>query len=243
MTDKLLLNIDGPIATITNNNPDKHNAFDDDMDVALFGMLEQLGATPEVRAVVWKGNGTSFSSGRDVSAFGVVTDADDHRALMRRGHRGIQKLWELDAPIVVCHKGWSMGGSFQRAMLCDVRIASTDARFRLPELGHGVIPDTGGVAVLYALCGHGLVNDMVLSGRTLDAQEALSHGIVSRIVDPQDLESTAYDIAERITKVPPLTLRVYREMVRNLSVPAIRASMVDEAIGQTYLRFATGAQQ
>ncbi len=66
-----------------------------------------------------------------------------HHELMRRGHRGIQQLWELDAPVIVACKGWVMGGSFQRALLCDVRIAAEDARFRLPEATYGVIPDTG----------------------------------------------------------------------------------------------------
>lgn len=231
---------DGAIGIIRNCNPEKHNAFDDSMDGELFDILASLRDHKEIRAVVWTAEGASFSSGRDVSAFGTIADADEHRALMRRGHRGIQQLWDLDIPIIVCHKGWSMGGSFQRAMLCDIRIASEDARFRLPELTHGVIPDTGGVAVLYELCGHGLVNDMVLSGRTLTATEALAHGIVSRVVPLDELESTARTIADQIAKVPPVTLRVYRQMVRNLAVPTIRASMNDELIGQTYLRFTAG---
>ena len=101
---------------------------------------------------------------------------------MRRGHRGIQQLWELDAPVIVACKGWVMGGSFQRALLCDIRVAAEGTRFRLPEVTYGVIPDTGGVAVLYEMCGHGLVSDMVLTGRILSAEEALAHGIVSRVV-------------------------------------------------------------
>ena len=98
---------------------------------------------------------------------------------MRRGHRGIQRIWDIDAPVIVACKGWVMGGSFQRALLCDIRIAAEGTRFRLPELTYGVIPDTGGVAVLYEMCGHGLVSDMVLTGRVLSAEEALAHGIVS----------------------------------------------------------------
>ena len=72
---------------------------------------------------------------------------------MRRGHRGIQQLWELDAPVIVACKGWVMGGSFQRALLCDIRVAAEGTRFRLPEVTYGVIPDTGGVAVLHEMCG------------------------------------------------------------------------------------------
>ena len=66
-----------------------------------------------------------------------------------------------------------MGGSFQRALLCDIRIAAEGTRFRLPEVTHGVIPDTGGMGVLYEMCGHGLVSDLVLTGRIMSADEAL----------------------------------------------------------------------
>ena len=72
-----------------------------------------------------------------------------------------------------------MGGSFQRALLCDVRVAAEGTRFRLPELTHGVIPDTGGMGVLYEMCGHGVISDLVLTGRVMPAEEAFGHGIVS----------------------------------------------------------------
>ena len=110
---------------------------------------------PEVRAVIWRGEGKSFSSGRDVGSIGNLKVELSHHELMRRGHRGIQQLWDLDAPVIVACKGWVMGGSFQRALLCDMRVAAEGTRFRLPEVTYGVIPDTGGVAVLYEMCGHG----------------------------------------------------------------------------------------
>ena len=163
MTDeRVRLDIDGSIATITNDNPDKHNAFDDDMDAALFAHLAEIRQRPEIRAVIWRGEGRSWSSGRDVSAIGNNKTEMSHHELMRRGHRGILQVFDLDAPIIVAHHGWSIGGSFQRALLCDIRIAAEGARFMLPEVGHGVIPDTGGVGRLFQMCGHGLVSDMVL---------------------------------------------------------------------------------
>src|SRR6478736_5531091 len=151
MTKEVRLEFDGPIATITNDNVEKHNAFDDDMDSQLFGALAELKERPDVRAVIWRGEGKSFSSGRDVGA---------------------------------------IGASFQRALLCDIRIAAEGARFMLPEATHGVIPDTGGVGRLFQICGHGVASDLVLTGRPMQVDEAYAHGIVSRVVPAADLDTT-----------------------------------------------------
>ena len=235
MDDRVRLDIDGAIATITNDNPDKHNAFDDEMDAQLFAILAELRERPEVRAVIWRGEGKSWSSGRDVGSIGNNQTDMTHHELMTRGIRGIQQLWELDAPVIVAIHGWAIGGSFQRALLCDVRIASDDARFMLPEVGHGVIPDTGGVAVLYEMCGHGLVSDMVLTGRRLSAQEALTHGIVSRVVPRDELDATAREMAEKIAASPTVTVKLARRVISHLARPQLRASMEDELIYQTFV--------
>jgi enoyl-CoA hydratase/carnithine racemase len=235
MAGKVRLDVDGAIATITNDNPDKHNAFDDDMDSQLFAALAELVDHPEVRAVVWRGAGKSFSSGRDVGSIGRQEHPVSHDELMRRGHRGIQKLWDLDVPVFVACKGWVMGGSFQRALLCDVRIAAEGTRFRLPELSHGVIPDTGGVAVLFEMCGHGLVSDMVLTGRVLEADEALAHGVVSRVVAESELDATVREAAEQAAAAPAVTVKMARRVIQHLAVPAIRSAMADELVYQTFV--------
>lgn len=235
MTDKITLDVNGSIATITNRNVEKHNAFDDEMDAELFAILDELAATPAVRAIVWRGEGKSWSSGRDVSAIGTNVTEMTHHELMSRGHAGIQKIWSIEAPIIAAIQGWAIGGSFQRALLCDVRIAAEDARFMLPELGHGVIPDTGGMGVLYEMCGHGLVSDMVLTGRRLSADEALSHGIVSRVVPTDELDTTANEMAEKIAASPAVTVKLARKVIAHLSRPQIRTSMEDELIYQTFL--------
>ena len=235
MGARVRLDVDGPIATITNDNPDKHNAFDDEMDGELFEIIDELARRRDIRAVIWRGEGKSFSSGRDVGSIGTLKVELSHHELMRRGHRGIQRIWDVDAPVIVACKGWVMGGSFQRALLCDVRVAADDARFRLPEVTYGVIPDTGGVAVLYEMAGHGVVSDMVLTGRVLSAHEALSHGIVSRVVPAADLDGVVREMAEQIAKSPTVTVKMAREVIKHLAVPQIRSSMTDEMIYQTFI--------
>ena len=202
MAGSVQLEVDGAVATITNDNADKHNAFDDAMDAQLFDVLAELRGRPDVRAVIWRGNGKSFSSGRDVGALGGADSGVTHHELMRRGHRGIRAIFEIDAPIVVALQGWAIGASFQRALLCDIRVAAEGARFMLPEVGHGVIPDTGGVARVFQMCGHGVAADLVLTGRVMPADEAFAHGIVSRVVPPEKLDEEVRAIAERIAEAP-----------------------------------------
>jgi enoyl-CoA hydratase/carnithine racemase len=235
MTDKVRLDVDGAIAVITNDNADKHNAFDDEMDVQLFEILGELQRRPEVRAVIWRAEGKSWSSGRDVSAIGNNKTELTHHELMTRGHKGILQVFELEAPIIVACKGWSIGGSFQRALLCDVRIAAEGSRFMLPELTHGVIPDTGGVARLHQICGPGIVSDMVLTGRALSADEALALGVVSRVVPLDELDATAREMAEKVAAAPAASVKMARRIIRHLGEAEVRASMAEELIGQTYL--------
>jgi enoyl-CoA hydratase len=235
MTERVRVEYDGPIATITNDNPEKHNAFDDEMDAHLFEILAELRGRPEIRVVIWRGEGKSFSSGRDVGSIGTMQVPLSHHELMRRGHRGIQQLWELDAPVLVACKGWVMGASFQRALLCDIRVAAEGTRFRLPELTYGVIPDTGGMGALFEICGHGLVSDLVLTSRVLGADEAMAHGVVSRVVSEADLDATVREMAEHIAGLSAVSVKMAREVIRHLAVPALRSSMADEMIYQTFI--------
>ena len=232
---RIRLEYDGPIAIITNDNPDKRNAFDDDMDVALFEALGEIKERRDVRAVIWRGEGKAWSSGRDVGSIGQQDLPMSHHELMTRGHKGILQIFEIEAPILVAIQGWAIGGSFQRALLCDIRVAAEDARFMLPEVGHGVIPDTGGVARLFQMCGHGVVSDLVLTGRAMDAQEALAHGIVSRVVPNDELDATVREMADKIAASPAVTVKMARRVIRHLSEAQVRASMEDELVYQTFI--------
>ena len=235
MAGAVRLEVDGPIATITNDNPEKHNAFDDAMDAQLFDVLAELRTMPDVRAIVWRGEGKSFSSGRDVGALGGADAGMTHHELMRRGHRGIRTIFDLDAPIIVAMQGWAIGASFQRALLCDIRVAAEGSRFMLPEVGHGVIPDTGGVARIFQMCGHGVAADMVLTGRVMTADEALAHGVVSRIVPLDRLDHEVREMAEKIVAAPAVTVRAARRILGHLAVPEVVTSMDEEMIAQTFI--------
>ncbi len=233
--ERVKLEIDGGVAVITNANPAKHNAFDDEMDLALFEILGELKARRDIRAVVWRAEGKSFSSGRDVSAIGGGAVELSHHELMKRGHRGILQILDIEAPIIVAMQGWAIGASFQRALICDIRVAAEGARFMLPEVGYGIIPDTGGIGRLFQICGHGVASDMVLTGRPMGAAEALTHGVVSRVVAPEELDDTAREMAAKIAAAPKVSVNMARRVIRHLSEPELRSSMSDELIYQTFI--------
>ena len=122
MADELItLEFDGPVAILSNNRPDKHNAANDAMDARLWEVLAELHERDGVRAIVWRGNGKSFSSGRDTTELGVRTEDISNLDFIERGHRGTQQFFTCPAPIIVALKGWTIGGSFERALLCVIR--------------------------------------------------------------------------------------------------------------------------
>ena len=112
MTDKVVFEVDGPIAVISNNNPAKRNAFDDEMDVLLFDIFGEIKDRRDIRVVIWRGEGKVWSAGRDTSVIGHNATELSHHELMTRGHQGILQVFDLDIPIVAAIQGWAIGGSF-----------------------------------------------------------------------------------------------------------------------------------
>jgi enoyl-CoA hydratase/carnithine racemase len=232
-TDPVLLRYDDNVAVVSFNRPERHNAANDALDAAFFAILDDLHHDDAVRAIVLRGEGPSFSSGRDMTELGARPEGVSDFDFIERGHAKTKLLLSMPAPIIVALKGWVIGGSFERALLCDLRIAATDAKFRLPEVMYGVIPDSAGVARLFQMAGHGVVSDLVLSGRTMEATEALSHGIVSRVVEPAELDATVMEIAHGIAEMPRMAVKLARSTIASLGHQQVLRTLHEELLGQT----------
>jgi enoyl-CoA hydratase/carnithine racemase len=232
-TNLITLEYAGPVAIISNNRPEKHNAANDEMDEGLRAILEELSRNPDVRVAIWRANGKSWSSGRDVGQIGIRTEDIDNLSFIERGQGAMKLLLNLQIPILCALKGWVIGGSFERSLCCDLRIASEDTRFMLPEVKHGVITDTGGMARLFQMVGHGVTMDLILTGRTLEAEEALRHGIVSRVVPADKLEETALEMAKGIAASPAFTVKMARRNMAILANQLVVDSIDEEATTQT----------
>lgn len=235
MSETVLLEMIDGVAVVSLNRPERHNAFNDEMDARFFEVIAELCARDDVRCVLWRGEGKSFSSGRDTAELGHRAKGESDLEFIAAGHAKTALLWQVPAPIVVALRGWCLGGSFERALLCDIRIAADDARMGLPEVAHGVIPDSGGTARLHQMAGHGVAADLALTGRLIGAEEALRHGIVSRVVPAESLDDEARALAAEIARRPPLAVRMATQTVRSLGVPAVERSMHEEMLAQTVI--------
>ncbi|SHN40092.1 enoyl-CoA hydratase/isomerase family protein [Cryptosporangium aurantiacum] len=230
--DTVLLDVEDGVATVSFNRPHKHNAVDDPTAAHLGDLLRGLHGTPDVRAVVLRGEGPSFSSGRDTTALGTRARGQTDLEHVVAAQRAISLLSTMPFPVVAALKGWVLGGSFERALHCDIRIAAEDARMALPEVGFGLIPDTGGAARLRALAGPGLAKDMVLTGRVLTAAEALTAGVVSRVVPAEELDGRAQEIARTLAQRSPLAIRLAREVLDEIDAAVYERAMHREALAQ-----------
>ncbi|TML10843.1 MAG: enoyl-CoA hydratase/isomerase family protein [Actinobacteria bacterium] len=224
---------DAHVAVLTVDRPDRLNAMSDAMEDKFFAALADIGETDDVRCILWRAEGRAFSAGRDLKDLGNRAPGQSDYHYIHRGHAATHRLLvPPKVPVVCAIQGWCIGGVFERTLLCDLRIASTDAKFRLPELAHGLVPDSGGTARLFQMCGHGLVTDLVFTGRTLEADEALRHGIVSRLVDREQLDDEAMEIARAIAAAPPLAVRAWRQNLLDMSMPLVTKSLHDELSAQ-----------
>src|SRR5665213_3532429 len=232
--DLVRLDVDGPVAVITNNRPEKHNAMSDEMDRRLWEVLAEVHAMPELRAIVWRGEGKSFSSGRDTGQIGIRVEDISDLEFIERGHRPTQMFLTMPCPIICALKGWVIGGAFERALLCDLRVAAVGTRMMLPEVIHGVIPDSGGTARLFQMVGHGVAADLALTGRVMTAEEALTHGIISRLVaDEEELDAVTRQMADTIAAAPAFTVKMARRTLYGLGVHEVQRSIAEEAVAQS----------
>ena len=127
--------------------------------------------------------------------------------VLDRGQWGTRLLYDFPVPIVCALKGWTLGTAFERALLCDVRVAGEGTRMALAALDHGLVPDAAGVARLVEIGGSALALDLGLTGRRVDAAEALRLGLVSQVVPDDEVDTLAYDLARSIADRPPLAVR------------------------------------
>lgn len=194
----------GGVCVLTINRPEKRNALNLELVRALESVLRDIANEKSVRAVIFTGAGEkAFVAGADIAELKERGAEEAHQGLNAAMFLAVE---ELGVPVIAAVRGWTLGGGMELAMACDVRIAGRSARFGQPELNLGILPAAGGLHRLPALVGMGTAKDLVLTGRIIDADEALRIGLVSRVVDDEALMDEALEAAKAIAGMPKLAV-------------------------------------
>jgi enoyl-CoA hydratase/carnithine racemase len=206
MDDVLLVERRDGVAVITLHRPAKLNAISHAMEGALVDAVR----SEEVRSaacVVFTGAGRAFSAGADVSEF---PDQDPAAILTYYEERGnvFEEIARLSQPTIAAIHGYCLGGGFELALACDLRVADATATFGLPEVDIAILPSSGGTVQLARLVGPGRAKELVLFRDRFDAEEALRYGVVAEIAEEGGALDRALEVAERVAGLPPLAVRV-----------------------------------
>ena len=209
--DNILYLEEGPLALITINRAEKHNAISlatlDELNEA----VDQAAASEEVRVISITGaGGKSFASGSDLSE---VLDRDFKKALEPIVQGLADKLERTPKPTIAAIDGICMGGGLEVALGCDLRVATPRSKFATPEGKLGIIPGGGATARLPRIVGRGWGMEMMLMGEPIDADRALQIGLVTRLVEPEELIPEIKRMADHLSQFAPFVPRTMKAMV------------------------------
>lgn len=206
----IITKLDGFVATVQLNRPKVLNALSLELMTELCVSLEQLDADPEVRAIVLHGNERAFAAGADITQMAEATTID---MLNRDQFAKWERIRSIKKPIIAAVSGVALGGGCELTMICDMIICSETAKFGQPEILIGVMPGAGGTQRLTRAVGKALAMEMVLTGRMITAQEALSAGLINKIVPVEFYLEEAIRLAREIANRPPIAVRLAKESV------------------------------
>lgn len=196
------------------NRPESMNSLDSMMLHAINGAVDQLAADPEVEVILITGEGKAFVAGADIAAMSTM-DEEDGMALGILGQQVFRKIESLDKPTIAVVNGFALGGGCELAMACDMRIASTRAKFGQPEVGLGITPGFSGTQRLPRLVGKGKACELILTGDIIQAEEAARIGLVNKVVSPEELMDEAMALAGRILKNAPLAVQFSNRAIKS----------------------------
>src|SRR5580700_6175838 len=207
MSDEVLVERHGPVQVITINRPQARNTLNGAVAVGIRDAVDELDATPELRAGVLTGAGGTFSSGMDLKAF----LAGEVPSFPGRGLCGITQT-PPRKPLVGAAEGWALAGGFELLLACDVVVAGASARFGVPEVKRGLLAGAGGAMLLAQRIPRALALEMLLTGDPVDAGRAAEIGLVNRVVDEGQALAAALELAEKIAANGPLGVMATKEI-------------------------------
>ena len=225
MSDDIVVQQDGPIATVILNRPRMRNAINLAMWAEIARLTEGFVRNDSVRAVVYRGAGTeAFASGADITEFPEsrkdVETSQHYNATTAAAYAAVR---ECAKPTVALIHGFCMGGAMGLAMACDLRFAAEGSKFGIPAARLSIVYPPEAIGQLVDLVGPAYAKDILFSARTVSDREALAIGLIQRLVPPAELERTTYDYLALVADNAPLSVRGSK-----VAIEAYRAGLTEE---------------
>ena len=238
MSDNILIERDGSIATIVLNRPEKLNAMTKQMWAHLGEAVAELSAADDLRCIVLRGaGGKSFSPGNDISEFeNERANPEQAKAYGKVLHGALRNIDGCRHPTVALIEGICVGGGLEIAALCDIRICGESSRFGVPINRLGLVMAYPEIEMLMKLVGRAATRSILLEGRVFGAGEAASMGLVTRVVPDDNVIEEAMETARRIAEGAPLVARWHKKFMRRLDDPA---PLTETELDEGYACFGT----
>ncbi len=237
----LLVETTDAVATLTLNRPGVKNAIDAAMRTAMREAVHAVRRDRSVRAVILRGAGNAFCSGGDVRGMTVET-AEEGRNRLDDVHDWIATLGELDRPVVAAVDGIAFGAGFSLALIADLVIATTRARFCMPFLKVGLVPDFGAFFTLPRAVGLARAKDLVFTAREIGAAEAQRYGAVLEVVAPERLDARCAAVAAALAAAPPAAFGLAKRAL-NLSLGSDLKTMLELESAMQGIAYTTDAHR
>jgi len=226
--------VDG-VAIVSFNRPERHNALDDETIEAWRVAVASALDDPSTRCLLLKGEGPSFSSGRDLGQLGQRAKGETDAEFVAAAQAANLRLVEAPVPVVAAMQGHAIGGAFETALCADIRLAADDLSCSLPEIRSGLVPDTGASVLLTALAGPSRAKVLMMTGQPIDAATALAWGIVDEVVPAESLDARARTLGRQLAAAPGRAVRAAKRLVDAAWLEQLEAGMKRELEAQVEL--------
>ena len=216
-TPSTLFAVNGPVATLTFNRPEARNALTWEMYDALAAACDRVDASADLRVFVVRGAGKAFAAGTDIAQFTTLKTPEDAVGYERRLDAIIDRIEGVRIATIAQVEGVAAGGGCAIALSCDLRVCTPAARFGIPvarTLGNCL--SAANYARFVEMVGSARVKDLMFTGRLVDAEEAASLGLVTRMAEPDTIDAVVGELAQSIAGNAPLTIRATKEALRRL---------------------------
>ena len=232
--ENILVTVDGKLAVITINRQEVRNALNAETLKEIVIALKELENDDAVGCVIFTGKGEkSFAAGADIGQLIKKTSLDAF------SKHGMQETYEIienySKPTIAMVNGFALGGGCELAMSCDIRIASSNAKFGLPELNLSIIPGAGGTQRLSRIVGKGKALEMILTGKIITADEALRIGLISEVVEQDELSNKVEEVAGQILAKGPLAVKLAKIAVNMGAETDMKTGLLIEKLAQAIL--------